>query len=66
MRTSVPAISQASTSLPPQKTVEDVECILKAHLIIYPGAAQFFLCFRRTEGTMSASFHTLKFTSTLQ
>lgn len=50
----------------PQKTVEDVECILKVHLIIYPGAAQSFLCFRRAEGTLSASFHTLEFTSILQ
>lgn len=50
----------------PQKTVEDVECILKVHLIIYPGAAQSFLCFRRTEGTLSASFHTLEFASILQ
>lgn len=68
MRTSVPAISQALVHLEthPPKTVEDVECILKVHLIIDPGAAQFFLCFRRTEGTLSASFHTLEFTSILQ
>lgn len=51
MRTSVPAISQALGHLEtdPPKTVEDVECILKVHLIIYPGASQFFLCFKRTE-----------------